>query len=83
MTMTLFRPRSELALSEVSAVQGFAFSRAVERLGEISLLDMSRPNIKTARVTRYTRSCAPSPGQSSPSILASSSRRASVGWRCA
>ena len=49
MAMTLFPVNaSELALSEVSAVQGFAFGRAAERLGEISLLDMSRPNIKSA-----------------------------------
>lgn len=49
MAMTLFTvSASEQALSEVSAVQGFSFGRAVERLGEISLLDMSRPNIRSA-----------------------------------
>ncbi len=49
MAITLFPvDASELALSTVSGVQGFAFGRAAERLGEISLLDMSRPNIKTA-----------------------------------
>jgi hypothetical protein len=49
MAMTLFPLNaSELALSEVSAMQGFAFGRAVERLGEISLIDMSRPDIKSA-----------------------------------
>jgi tetratricopeptide (TPR) repeat protein len=49
MTMTLFPvDASEQALSEISAVQGFAFGRAAERLGEISLMDMSRPNIKSA-----------------------------------
>jgi len=49
MAMTLFPLNaSELALSEVSAVQGFAFGRSAERLGEISLMDMSRPNIKSA-----------------------------------
>ena len=48
MAMTLFPvTASERALSEVSAIPGFAFGRAVERLGEISLIDMSRPNIKS------------------------------------
>src|SRR5512139_302402 len=49
MAMTLFQVNaSKHALSEVSAVQGYAFDRAAEHLGEISLLDMSRPNIQTA-----------------------------------
>jgi transcriptional regulator with XRE-family HTH domain/tetratricopeptide (TPR) repeat protein len=48
MAMTLFPvSASEAALSAVSAVQGFAFGRAAERLGELSLLDMSRPNIQS------------------------------------
>lgn len=55
MAMTLFPVNgSEQALSEVSAVQGFAFAKAAERLGEISLMDMSRPNIRsTARYSLH------------------------------
>jgi hypothetical protein len=49
MGMTLFPVHAtEAALREVSAVQGYAFGRAAERLGEISLMDMSRPNIQSA-----------------------------------
>jgi hypothetical protein len=49
MALTLFPVNvSGAALSEVSGVSGFAFSRAVERLGEISLMDLARPNIKVA-----------------------------------
>jgi tetratricopeptide (TPR) repeat protein len=53
MAMTLFPVDvSEAALNEVAGVVGFAFGRAVEHLGEISLLDMSRPNITIA--ARYS-----------------------------
>lgn len=49
MAMTLFQvSASQSALSEASAVEGFAYGRAVERLGELSLLDSSRPNIQSA-----------------------------------
>jgi tetratricopeptide (TPR) repeat protein len=48
MAMTLFQVNaSKEALSEVSAVQGYALDRAAVRLGEISMLDMSRPNIQS------------------------------------
>jgi LuxR family glucitol operon transcriptional activator len=49
MTMTLFPvSASQSAVSEVAGVQGFSFGRAAERLGELSLLDSSRPNIQSA-----------------------------------
>ncbi|MFZ6031138.1 MAG: NB-ARC domain-containing protein [Chloroflexota bacterium] len=48
MAMTLFPvSASEEALSQVAAVQGFAFGRTAERLAELSLLDMNRPNIQS------------------------------------
>ncbi len=53
MAMTLFPLNaSEQALSEVSGVQGLTFRSGAERLGEISLLDMSRPNIQS--LPRYS-----------------------------
>src|SRR5512134_250168 len=49
MAMTLFPvSASQDALGEVAAVQGFAYGRAADRLGELSLLDSSRPNIQSA-----------------------------------
>jgi len=48
MAMTLFpASASEVALSQVAGVQGFNFGRSGERLAELSLLDMDRPNIQS------------------------------------
>ena len=49
MALTLFPvSASQAALGEVASVQGFAYGRAAIRLGELSLLDSSRPNIQSA-----------------------------------
>jgi len=49
MALTLFPiSASQATLGEVAAVQGFAYGRAADRLGELSLLDSSRPNIQSA-----------------------------------
>ncbi|MGE5775907.1 MAG: NB-ARC domain-containing protein [Chloroflexota bacterium] len=49
MAMTLFPVSvSQATLGEVTNVQGFAYGHAVDRLGELSLLDSDRPNIQSA-----------------------------------
>ena len=49
MAMTLFPiSASQVTLGEVAAVQGFTYGRAADRLGELSLIDSSRPNIQSA-----------------------------------
>jgi tetratricopeptide (TPR) repeat protein len=49
MALTLFPvSASQAALGEVAEVQGFAYGRAASRLGELSLLDSSRPNLQSA-----------------------------------